>query len=66
MCMICTSVPAVLTLGVAAETRQRQAQKAALKAGQKGSRKLPFMIMGLVGSLGLMGFSLFYHTQIGS
>jgi hypothetical protein len=66
MCMICTGIPAVLTLGVAAETRQRKAQKAAVKAGHKASRKLPFMILGLASTLGLMGISLYYHTQIGS
>lgn len=65
MCMFCTTIPAVLTLGVAAESTQRQAHKAALARGQQPPRRRPFLLLAISGVMGLLIGSVFYHRHFG-
>ncbi len=64
MCALCTAVPTVLTLGVAAESKQRQACRAAEEEGIPAPRKRPFLALAVAGALGLIATSVLYHTQI--
>ncbi len=64
MCALCTGVPTVLTLGLAAETKQRQACRAAAENGEPEPRKRPFIALTAAGVLGLVLTSVLYHTQL--
>jgi hypothetical protein len=63
MCALCSAVPTVLTLGVVAENKQRQACKDAMEAGEPAPRKRPFLALAMAGAFGIMVTSLLYHTQ---
>jgi hypothetical protein len=65
MCVVCSAVPTVLTLGVVAENKQRRACRAALEEGGPAPRKRPFLALALAGAFGLMVTSVVYHSQIG-
>lgn len=65
MCLFCTTIPAVLTLGVAAESNQRQARKTALSQGQQPPRQRPLLLLAVSSAIGLWIASVFYHTRIG-
>ncbi len=64
MCILCTGIPTVLTLGVAAEGKQRQARKDAVQRGESLPRKRPFIALTAAGVLGLVVTSVVYHTQL--
>jgi hypothetical protein len=63
MCALCSAVPTVLTLGVVAENKQRQACKAALEAGSPAPRRRPFLVLAMLGAVGIWVTSILYHTQ---
>ncbi len=64
MCALCSAVPTVLTLGVVAENKQRQAYKAAMEEGVPAPRKRPFLVLAIAGAFGILVTSVFYHTQL--
>jgi hypothetical protein len=64
MCALCTAVPTILTLGVAAESKQRQAGKVAAEEGRPLPRKRPYLALSIGGAVGLMAVSAAYHTLL--
>ena len=65
MCVLCTAVPTVLTLGVAAESKQRQAGKVAAQEGKPSPRRRPYMVLAVGSAVGLMAASAAYHRFLG-
>jgi hypothetical protein len=64
MCVICAAVPAVATLGTAADGEQRKRQKEAHARGEKTTpRQYPIRVLTALAMLVLFLVSAFFHTQ---
>ncbi|MEW5719110.1 MAG: hypothetical protein AB1817_10815 [Chloroflexota bacterium] len=64
MCVICAAVPAVATIGTAADGEQRKRQKESQVRGEKTTRRqYPIRALTALAMLVLFLASAFYHTH---
>ncbi len=64
MCVICAAVPAVATMGTAADGEQRKRQKESHARGEPITRRqYPIRALTALAMLVLFLVSAFYHTQ---
>ena len=64
MCVICAAVPAVATLGTAADGEQRKRQKELEAHGEPAARRqYPIRTLTALAMLALFLVSAFYHTH---
>jgi len=61
MCLPCTAVPTVLALGIAAESKQRQAGKVAAQEGKPPLQRRLYLALAVGGAMGLMAASAVHY-----
>lgn len=65
MCVICTAIPASLSLGAVAEAKQNQARREALANGEIPPQRRPYWAVSLGAMLVVVTAATLYHAQGG-
>jgi hypothetical protein len=65
MCVLCTAIPASLSLGVVAEAKQNEARREALANGETPPRRRPYWAVSLGAMIIVVTVSTLYHVQGG-